>query len=112
MVTDLADSFWKSVRIEWQELQRGFVEEEYVRWRQGRKWSAPGKRGYKMRIPLLYLGAGAGEVRAKSPLTRLPATCAQRNFKTPEFVGMQSQSITIKPNALVQAESSTRRRAF
>jgi hypothetical protein len=26
-VTDLADSFWKSVRIEWQELQRGFVEE-------------------------------------------------------------------------------------
>jgi hypothetical protein len=30
MVTDLADSFWKSVRTGWQELQRRFVEKDSV----------------------------------------------------------------------------------
>jgi hypothetical protein len=30
MVTDLADSFWKSARTGWQELQRRFVEKDSV----------------------------------------------------------------------------------
>jgi hypothetical protein len=42
----------------------------------------------------LGAGAGAGEVRAKSPLTRLPA---QRNLKHRSLLECKSQSITIKP---------------
>jgi hypothetical protein len=74
-----------------------------------------GEERLRVENSAVYLAAAAGEVRAKSPLTRLPADLgAQRNpkSKTPLFVGTQSQSFTIKPNALVQRENRTHRRAF
>ena len=56
----------------------------------------------------VYLGAGAGEVRAKSPLTRSPANLGARaEPKTLPFVECSPQSFTIKPNALPQWESRT-----
>jgi len=61
MVTDLADSFWKSVRTEWQELQRRFVEKNNVC---GDKAGSGTRRGREvaMRIPL-YIWA---QVRVRS----------------------------------------------
>jgi len=61
----------------------------------------------------VYLGAGAGEVRAKSPLTRSPANLGARaEPKTPPFVECSPRALLSSLMHWLSGRAEPRQRAF